>query len=88
MATACLRLRTRLPERPLLRLPRFLSCIALRTFLPLLLLYLRAIGCPPLRNTAPFSLPPQRIAVGQAEESVSVTVPGGTGSGAQGVSGF
>jgi hypothetical protein len=43
-----LRLLTRLPERPLLRLPRFISCIARRTFLPLARLYLRfamAVSC-------------------------------------------
>jgi hypothetical protein len=43
IAIACLRLLTRLPERPLRSAPRFSSCIALRTFLPLALPYLRAI---------------------------------------------
>src|SRR5262249_30022719 len=44
MAIACLRLRTVLPERPLLSLPRFISCIARLTFLPLDLPYLRAMA--------------------------------------------
>jgi hypothetical protein len=43
MAIACLRLRTFLPERPLLSCPRFISCIARRTFVALALLYLRAM---------------------------------------------
>src|ERR1700730_3860593 len=48
MAIACLRLFTVLPDRPLFRIPRFFSCIALRTFLPAALPYLRAIVRPPL----------------------------------------
>jgi hypothetical protein len=43
IAIACLRLLTRLPERPLRSLPRFISRIARRTLLPLARLYLRAI---------------------------------------------
>jgi hypothetical protein len=43
MAIACLRLRTLRPERPLLSLPRFISCIARLTFLPLARPYLRAM---------------------------------------------
>jgi hypothetical protein len=42
MAIACLRLLTFLPERPLRRVPRFLSRIALRTLWLAALLYLRA----------------------------------------------
>jgi hypothetical protein len=41
MAIACLRLLTFRPERPLRSLPRFISCIARRTFLPLARPYLR-----------------------------------------------
>jgi hypothetical protein len=44
IAIACLRLRTVFPERPLLSLPRFISCIARLTFRPLALPYLRATG--------------------------------------------
>jgi hypothetical protein len=40
---ACLRLLTLRPERPLLSLPRFISCIARCTFLPLARPYLRAM---------------------------------------------
>jgi hypothetical protein len=43
MAIACLRLLTLRRERPLRSVPRFISCIARRTFLPAALLYLRAI---------------------------------------------
>jgi hypothetical protein len=43
IAIACLRLLTLRPERPLLSLPRFISCIARRTFLPLARPYLRAM---------------------------------------------
>ena len=43
IAIACLRLLTRLPERPLRSLPRFISRTARRTLLPLARLYLRAI---------------------------------------------
>jgi len=43
IAIACLRLLTRLPERPLRSLPRFISRIARRTLLPLARLYLRAM---------------------------------------------
>jgi hypothetical protein len=43
MAMACLRLRTRFRERPLLSRPRFLSLIALWTLRWLARLYLRAI---------------------------------------------
>jgi hypothetical protein len=46
IAIACLRLRTFRPERPLLSLPRFISCIARFTFLLLALPYLRAIAIP------------------------------------------
>ena len=48
IAIACLRLLTSLTERPLRSLPRFISCIARRTFLPLARLYLRfamAVSC-------------------------------------------
>jgi hypothetical protein len=51
IAIACLRLRTVLRERPLLSLPRFISCIALLTFLPLALPYLRAISISYLPKT-------------------------------------
>jgi hypothetical protein len=59
MAIACLRLFTFLPERPLLRVPRFLSCIARRTFcwdfLPYLAIARRScqclrVGSPPVRR--------------------------------------
>jgi len=40
MAIACLRLVTFLPERPLLSVPRFLSCMAFSTFADALLPYL------------------------------------------------
>ena len=43
IAIAWLRLLTRLPERPLSSLPRFISCIARCTFPPLARLYLRAM---------------------------------------------
>ena len=43
IAIACLRLFTRLPERPLRSLPRFMSCIARRTLSPLARPYLRAM---------------------------------------------
>src|SRR5437763_11471643 len=43
MAMACLRLVTFLPERPLLSVPRFRSCIARLTFFDAFLLYLRAM---------------------------------------------
>jgi len=43
IAIACLRLLTRLPERPLRSLPRFISRIVRRTLLPLARLYLRAM---------------------------------------------
>src|SRR5580698_5780013 len=43
IAIACLRDFTFLPDLPLRRVPAFRSCIALATFLPLALLYLRAI---------------------------------------------
>jgi hypothetical protein len=39
MAIACLRLLTFLPERPLLSVPRFLSCMAFSTFLEAFLEY-------------------------------------------------
>ena len=40
MAIACLRLVTRLPERPLFELPRLRSCIARSTFSPAFFPYL------------------------------------------------
>ena len=43
---ACLRLLTLGPERPLLSVPSFISCIVFATFRPADLLYLRAIECP------------------------------------------
>jgi len=43
IAIACRRLLTRLPERPLRSLPRFISCSARRTLMPLARLYLRAM---------------------------------------------
>ena len=43
IAIACLRLLTRLPERPLRSLPRFISRIVRLTLLPLARLYLRAM---------------------------------------------
>src|SRR5580698_7368014 len=43
IAIACLRDFTFLPDLPLRRVPAFRSCMALSTFLPLALLYLRAI---------------------------------------------
>src|SRR5262245_43915677 len=43
MAIACLRLVTLFPERPLLSVPRFRSCIALSTFLCAVLPYLAII---------------------------------------------
>jgi len=42
IATACLRLLTFAPERPLFSLPRFISCTAFFTFRPLALPYFRA----------------------------------------------
>src|SRR3954470_24138128 len=47
MAMACLRLWTFLPDRPLLSVPFFRSCIAFLTFLDAVLPYL-AIAAPPL----------------------------------------
>jgi hypothetical protein len=49
MAIACLRLFTFRPERPLLSVPRFISCMARSTLRPLALLYFLAIGVPPSR---------------------------------------
>jgi hypothetical protein len=49
MAMACLRLFTFLPERPLLKVPRFRSCMAFRTFADAFLLYF-AIIIPPFGN--------------------------------------
>ena len=43
MATACLRLVTFLPDRPLRNVPDFISFMVLSTFLPLALLYFRAM---------------------------------------------
>jgi hypothetical protein len=46
IAIACLRLLTRLPERPLLSLPRFISCIARLTLLCAFLPYLAMLRSP------------------------------------------
>lgn len=46
MAIACLRLVTFLPDRPLRRVPAFLSCIAFSTFAPAALLYFVAMITP------------------------------------------
>jgi hypothetical protein len=56
IAIACLRLVTRLPERPLRSLPRFISRIARRTLLPLARLYLRTIvlTCWCYRDSVPY----------------------------------
>src|SRR6516164_8943517 len=53
IAIACLRLLTVLPERPLFSLPRFISCIARWTFLPLARPYLRAMIVSPRFSDVP-----------------------------------
>lgn len=55
MATACRRLVTFLPDRPLRNRPRLYSCIAFSTFLAAFGPYRRPIVCTPIRSTATFA---------------------------------